>query len=156
MSKFINIYSESFGLCGWIQPASLVPPALLEEGGGRRRRLATLLPDPARTSGPVQPKKLGRKPATPQTIRRSVLKIYVCQLLGQFLPILVKIRPQLWNLKLGHFLGLWFPGPQVFLQGHFGQEFGHLATVSDLCYLAPSPKTNMQTKYSAKNILQNK
>ncbi len=45
----------------------------------------------------------------------SVLKIYVCQ----FLPIIVKIKPQLWNLELGHFVGCWFPRPQVFLQGHF-------------------------------------
>jgi hypothetical protein len=42
-------------------------------------------------------KKLGRKPASPQTIRRNVVKIYVCKLLGQFLPIILKIRPHLGN-----------------------------------------------------------
>ncbi len=39
---------------------------------------------------------------------------------------------QLWDLELGHFLGYWFPRPQVFLQGLFescGPEFGHLARV---------------------------
>jgi hypothetical protein len=66
------------------------------------RALLALLPGPTRTPGPVQPKtirplekKLGHKPATPQTIEISVVKIYVCKLLGQFLPIIVKIRPQL-------------------------------------------------------------
>jgi hypothetical protein len=61
---------------------------------------------PAKKIRPLE-KKLGRKPAPPppQTIRRSVVTIFVCKLLGQFLPISVKIRPQLGNLELGRFLG---------------------------------------------------
>jgi hypothetical protein len=65
---------------------------------------------PAKKIRPLE-KKLGRKPATPQTIWRSVVKVYVCKLLGQFLPIIVKIRPQLSSLELGRFLGRWFPRP---------------------------------------------
>ena len=45
-------------------------------------------------------KKLGRKPATPQFIRKSAVKNF-CYIL----PIIVKIRPQLGNLELGRFLG---------------------------------------------------
>jgi len=50
-------------------------------------------------------KKLGRKPATPQIIRKSAVKNFCYKFLGQFLPIIVKIRPQLGNLELGRFLG---------------------------------------------------
>jgi hypothetical protein len=50
-------------------------------------------------------KKLGRKPATPQIIRKSAVKNFFYKFLGQFLPIIVKIRPQLGNLELGRFLG---------------------------------------------------
>jgi hypothetical protein len=50
-------------------------------------------------------KKLGRKPATLQIIRKSAVKIFCYKFLGQFLPIIVKIRPQLGNLELGRFLG---------------------------------------------------
>jgi hypothetical protein len=50
-------------------------------------------------------KKLGRKPATPQIIRKSGLKNFCYKFLGQFLPIIVKIRPHLGNLELGRFLG---------------------------------------------------
>ena len=50
--------------------------------------------------------KLGRKPATPQIIRKSEVKNFCYKFLGQFLPIIVKIRPQLGNLELDHhFLG---------------------------------------------------
>ncbi len=86
----------------------------------------TLLPDPSRTPGPVQPKKirplekkLGRKPATPQIIRKSAVKSFCYKFLGKFLPIIVKIRPQLGNLELGGFLGRWLPSPQEILLGHF-------------------------------------
>jgi hypothetical protein len=50
-------------------------------------------------------KKLGRKPATPQIIRKSAVKNFCYKFLGQFLQIIVKIRPQLGNLELGRFLG---------------------------------------------------
>jgi hypothetical protein len=50
-------------------------------------------------------KKLGRKPATPQIIRKSAVKNFCYKFLGYFLPIIVKIRPQLGNLELGRFLG---------------------------------------------------
>ncbi len=38
-------------------------------------------------------KKLGRKPATPQIIRKSAVKNFCYKFLGQILPIIVKIRP---------------------------------------------------------------
>jgi hypothetical protein len=50
-------------------------------------------------------KKLGRKPATPQIIRKSAVKKCFHKFLGQFLQIIVKLRPQLGNLELGRFLG---------------------------------------------------
>jgi hypothetical protein len=50
-------------------------------------------------------KKLGRKPATPQIIRKSAVKNFCYKFLGQFLPIIVKIRPKLGTLELGRFLG---------------------------------------------------
>jgi hypothetical protein len=50
-------------------------------------------------------KKLGRKPADPEIIRKSAVKNFCYKFLGQFLPIIVKIRPQLVNLELGRFLG---------------------------------------------------
>jgi hypothetical protein len=50
-------------------------------------------------------KKLGPKPATPQIIRKSAVKNFYYKFLGQFLQIIVKIRPQLGNLELGRFLG---------------------------------------------------
>ena len=50
-------------------------------------------------------KKLGCKPATPQIIRKSAVKNFCYKFLGQFLPIIVKIRPQLVNLELGRFPG---------------------------------------------------
>ncbi len=50
-------------------------------------------------------KKLGRKPATPQIIRKSGVKHFFYKFLGQFLQIIVKIRPQLGILELGRFLG---------------------------------------------------
>jgi hypothetical protein len=49
-------------------------------------------------------KKLGRKLAAHQIIR-SAVKIFFYKFLGQFLPIIVKIRPQLGNLESGRFLG---------------------------------------------------
>jgi hypothetical protein len=49
--------------------------------------------------------KLGRKPATPQIIRKSAVKNFFHKFLGQFLQIIVKIGPQLRNLELGRFLG---------------------------------------------------
>ncbi len=64
-------------------------------------------------------KKLGRKPATPQITWKSGIKNFCYKFLGQFLPIIVKIRPQLGNLELGRFLGRWLPGPQEILLGHF-------------------------------------
>ncbi len=64
-------------------------------------------------------KKLGRKPATPQFIRKSAVKNFCYKFLGQFLPIIVKIRPQLGNLELGRFLGRGLPRPQEILLGHF-------------------------------------
>jgi hypothetical protein len=55
------------------------------------RKSGSLLPDPVRTPGPVQAKKLGRwrkklgrKPATPQIIRKSAVKNFwanFCKLL---------------------------------------------------------------------------
>ncbi len=71
---------------------------------------------PAEKIRPLE-KKLGRKPATTQIIR-SAVKFFL-QILGQFLPIIVKIRPQLGNLDLGCFLGHWLPRPQEILLGHF-------------------------------------
>ncbi len=50
-------------------------------------------------------KKLGRKPATPKIIRKSAVKKFLYKFLGEFLPIIVKIRPLLVNLELGRFLG---------------------------------------------------
>jgi hypothetical protein len=50
-------------------------------------------------------KKLGRKPATPQIIRKSAVNNFFYKFWGQFLQIIVKIRPQLGNLELGRFLG---------------------------------------------------
>ncbi len=87
---------------------------------------STLLPDPARTPGPgsgkkIRPleKKLGRKPATPQITWKSAVKNFCYKFLGQFLTIIVKIRPQLGNLELGRFLGRWLPRLQEILLGHF-------------------------------------
>ncbi len=72
-------------------------------------------------------KKLGRKLATPQTMWRSAVKKFFYKFLGHFLPIIVKIRLQLGNFELGHFLGhkkfYW----AIF--GSSGPEFGHLAPV---------------------------
>jgi hypothetical protein len=64
-------------------------------------------------------KKLGRKPATPQITWKSAEKNCCYKFLGQFLPIIVKIRPLLGNLELGRFLGRWLPRPQEILLGHF-------------------------------------
>ncbi len=64
-------------------------------------------------------KKLGRKPSTPQIIWKSAVKKFCYKFLGQFLPIIVKIRPQLWNLEFGRFLGRWLPRPQEILLGRF-------------------------------------
>jgi hypothetical protein len=52
-------------------------------------------------------KKLGRKLATPPSPNhlKKCSKIYVYKVLDQFLPIIVKIKPQIGNLELGHFLG---------------------------------------------------
>jgi hypothetical protein len=58
----------------------------------------------AKKSRPLE-KKLDRKSATPQIIRKSAVKNFGYKFLGQFLPIIVKIRPQLGNLELGRFLG---------------------------------------------------
>ncbi len=64
-------------------------------------------------------KKLGRKPATPEIIIKSAVTNFCYKFLGQFLPIIVKIRPQLGSLELGRFLGRWLPRPQEILLGHF-------------------------------------
>ena len=65
-------------------------------------------------------KKLGRKPATPPNHQKKCnKKIFCYKFLGQFLPIIVKIRPQLGNLELGRFPGRWLPRPQEILLGHF-------------------------------------
>ncbi len=72
---------------------------------------------PAEKIRPLE-KKLGRKPATPQIIWRSAVKKMLNKFLGQFLPIIVKIRPQLGNLELGRFLGRWLPRPQEILLCH--------------------------------------
>ncbi len=77
-------------------------------------------------------KKWGRKPATPQIIWKSAGKNFCYKFLGQFLPIIVKIRPQLGSLELGRFLGRWLPRPQEVywaIFGSSGPEFGHLAAV---------------------------
>jgi hypothetical protein len=75
-------------------------------------------------------KKLGRKPATPQIIRKSAEKNFCYKFLGHFLPIIVKIRPQLGNLVLGRFLGRKKFYWAIF--GSSGPEFGHLAPVASL------------------------
>jgi hypothetical protein len=71
------------------------------------------VPDPARQDSWASSakkiwlleKKLGRKPATHPNHQKKCSKIFCYQFLGQFLPIIVKIRPQLGNLELGRFLG---------------------------------------------------
>jgi hypothetical protein len=73
-------------------------------------------------------KKLGRKPATPQIIRKSAVKKFFYKFLGQFLQIIVKIRLQLGNLELGRFLGRKKFYWAIF--GSSGPEFGHLAPVA--------------------------
>jgi hypothetical protein len=66
-------------------------------------------------------KKLGRKPATPPPLnhQKKCSKKILLQFFGQFLPIIVKIRPQLGNLELGRFLGRWLPRPQEIVLSHF-------------------------------------
>jgi hypothetical protein len=51
----------------------------------------------------IQPleKKLGRKPATPQITGKSAVKDFCSKFLGQFLPIIVKIRPQIRKFGVG-------------------------------------------------------
>ncbi len=72
---------------------------------------------PAKKIRPLE-KKLGRKPTpNPHQLNKSSKNLFI-EILGQFLPIIVRIRLQLWNLELGHFLGLWFPRPQEFSLGH--------------------------------------
>ena len=73
---------------------------------------------PAEKIRPLE-KKLGRKPATPPNHLKKCSKTIFFKFLGQFLPIIVKIRPQLGNLELGCFLGRWLPRPQEILLGHF-------------------------------------
>ncbi len=46
-------------------------------------------------------KKLGRKPATPQITGKSAVKNFCYKFLGQFLPIIVKIRPQIRKFGVG-------------------------------------------------------
>jgi hypothetical protein len=46
-------------------------------------------------------KKLGRKPATPQITGKSALKKFCYKFLGRFLPIIVKIRPQIRKFGVG-------------------------------------------------------
>jgi hypothetical protein len=46
-------------------------------------------------------KKLGRKPATPQIIRKSAIQNFCYKFLGQFLPIIVKIRLQIRKFGVG-------------------------------------------------------
>ncbi len=81
--------------------------------------------------------------ATPPPPKQSEeVKIFLVKLLGQCLPIIVNIRPQLRNLEFGHFLGRWFPRPQVILLGHFWVQrpwiqpsgsSGQISTVSSVC-----------------------
>ncbi len=66
-------------------------PGLHTAFAGLVDTLPTLLPDPVRTPGPVQPKKirplekkLGRNPATPQIIQRSAVKYFFYKFLGQY------------------------------------------------------------------------
>ncbi len=86
---------------------------------------APLLPDPVRTPGPVQTKKLGRwrknsaaSRPPPNHLKKCTKNVFY-KFLAQFLPIIVKIRPHLGNSELGRFLGRWFPRPQEILLGHF-------------------------------------
>jgi hypothetical protein len=73
-----------------VQHCCQIPPGLLGQFSQKIRPLE---------------KKLGRKPDTPQIIRKSAVKNFCYKFLGQFLPKFVKIRPQLGNLELGRFLG---------------------------------------------------
>ncbi len=131
--KIIHRFCESVRT----EPSTHLPPRIVEMNllnfmhitASRSRQDSWA--DPAKKIRPLE-KKLGLKQATPKIIWRSVVKIYECKVLCQFLPIIVKSRPQLGNLELGCFLGRWFPWPKVILLGHFwvsGPEFGHLAAV---------------------------
>jgi hypothetical protein len=70
-----------------------------------KSRLTTTAARSRQDSWASSAKKFGRKPATPEIIRKSAVKNFCSKFLGQFLPIIVKIRPQLGNLELGRFLG---------------------------------------------------
>ncbi len=94
----------------------------LKKSTGARHTAARSRQDSwASSSKKIRPleKKLGRKPSTPQIIWKSAVKKFCYKLLCQFLPIIVKIRLQLWNLELGRFLGRWLPRPRENLLGRF-------------------------------------
>jgi hypothetical protein len=84
-------------------------------------------------------KILGRKLATPQIIWKSAWKNCCKKFLGQFLQIIVKIRPQLGNFELGRFLGRWLPRPQEILLGHFWVQRPWIRPSGTSAALGPLP-----------------
>ncbi len=92
-------------------------------------------------------KKLGRKPATPQINWKSAVKNFCFKFLGQFLLIIVKIRPQLGNLELGRFLGRWLPRPQEILLGHFWVQRPWIRPSGTSESRPPLPQANVRVSH---------
>ncbi len=88
----------------WLQHCCQIPPGLLGQFSQKNSAAG---------------EKIRPQAGHPPNRQKSAVKHFCYKFLGQFLPIIVKIRPQLGNLELGRFLGRWLPRPQEILLGRF-------------------------------------